>query len=312
MAFSAVLSQMLVLTFIILIGFIARKLDIMTDSFDGTLSRLVLDITLPCMVLGSVLTATEAPSTQVITDILTYSFAVYALIIALSLIIPRLLFSPKDERGAYSFMITFSNVGFMGFPVLTTIFGPPAVLYGAIFNIPFNILIFTVGVLMVAREGGSLKKRLLSNMKKLISPTVVACVIAMVLALCGVHDMGTIGKAFESMGALTTPAALLIIGSSLAKYSPRDMLSNWRSYAIAAIRLLAVPAIVLFAFRPFVSDPLTLGVMVVLCGMPVATNGLMLCLRYNGNLKVMTQGVFLSTVASIITIPCLSLLLQLV
>ena len=291
MAFSAVLSQMLVLTFIILMGFIARKLDIMTDSFDGTLSRLVLDITLPCMVLGSVLTATEAPSTQVITDILTYSFAVYALIIALSLIIPRLLFSPKDERGAYSFMITFSNVGFMGFPVLTTIFGPHAVLYGAIFNIPFNILIFTVGVLMVAREGGSLKKRLLSNMKKLISPTVVACVIAMVLALCGVHDMGTIGKAFESMG---------------------DMLSNWRSYAIAAIRLLAVPAIVLFAFRPFVSDPLTLGVMVVLCGMPVATNGLMLCLRYNGNLKVMTQGVFLSTVASIITIPCLSLLLQLV
>lgn len=303
---------MLVLSFIIAMGFLARKLDIMSDAFDGTLSRLVLDVTLPCMILGSVLTATEAPSKQVITDILTYSVAIYALIIALSLIIPRLLGSPKDERGAYSFMITFSNVGFMGFPVLATMFGPESVLYGAIFNIPFNILIFTVGVLMVAREGGDFKKRLKSNVKKLLSPTVLTCVAAMVLALCGVYNMGTLGAAFEAMGSLTTPAALLIIGSSLAKYSPRDMLSNWRSYVITAVRLLAVPAAVLFAFRPFVADPLTLGVMVVLCGMPVATNGLMLCLRYNGNLKVMTQGVFLSTVASIITIPCLSLLLQLI
>ena len=307
---------MLVLSFIILMGFLARKLDIMSDAFDGTLSRLVLDVTLPCMILGSVLTSTEAPSKQVIFDILTYSVAAYALIIALSLLIPRLLGSPRDERGAYAFMITFSNVGFMGFPVLSTMFGSEAVLYGAIFNIPFNILVFTIGVLMVARQGGvregvSLKKRLISNAKKLLSPSVVTSAVAMVLALCGVYNMGTLGAAFQAMGELTTPAALLIIGSSLAKYSPREMLSNWRSYVITAVRLLAVPAAVLFAFRPFVTDPLTLGVIVVLCGMPVATNGLMLCLRYNGNLKVMTQGVFLSTVASIITIPCLSLLLQL-
>ena len=73
---------MLVLSFIILMGFLARKLDIMSDAFDGTLSRLVLDVTLPCMVLGSVLTATEVPDRAVITDILTYSFAVFAFITA--------------------------------------------------------------------------------------------------------------------------------------------------------------------------------------------------------------------------------------
>ena len=311
MGFTAVMAQMLVLFFIIILGFVARKLDIMSDSFDGTLSRLVLDVTLPCMIIASVLNAEQAASPQVVLGVMTYSFIAYAIVLAIALVLPIAMRAPKRDRGIYSFLLTFSNVGFMGFPILATIFGQDAILYGAVLNIPFSLLVFTAGVLMISKGEGSFKKRLVSNAKHCLSPAVISCIAAMIMALLGVHNLGTIGAAFDAMGNMTTPAALLIIGSSLAKYSPREMLTNPRSYITAFTRLLVIPMVLLFALRPFVSDPLILGVIVILLGMPSATNGLMLCLRYGGNLKVMTQGVCISTTASILTIPCLSVALTL-
>ncbi len=311
MGFTAVMAQMLILFFIIILGFIARKLDIMSDTFDGTLSRLVLDVTLPCMIIASVLNAQEAASTDVVIGVMMYSFIAYAIVLAIAFVAPIAIGAPKQDRGIYSFLLTFSNVGFMGFPILSTVFGSGAILYGAVLNIPFSLLVFTVGVFMISKGEGSFKKRLISNAKHCISPSVISCVIAMIMALLGVHNIGTIGAAFDAMGSMTTPAALLIIGSSLAKYSPKEMLNNWRSYITAATRLLIIPMILLFALKPFISDPLIIGVIVILLGMPSATNGLMLCLRYGGNLKVMTQGVFISTTASILTIPCLSVALTL-
>ena len=304
------MAQMMILFFIVILGFVARKLDIMSDQFDGTLSRLVLDVTLPCMILASVLNAQEAASRETVLSVMSYSFIAYFITMIIAFIVPLLMRAPKQDRGLYTFMMTFSNVGFMGFPVLATVFGPDSILYGAVLNIPFTIFVFTAGVFMISNHEGSLKHRLIMNAKRVISPAMISCLIAMIMALCGVHNMGAIGSAFDAMGSMTTPAALLIIGSSLAKYHPFEMLTNWRAYIATAVRLIGVPLILLVVLSGFIDDYLTIGVIVILLGMPTATNGLMLCLRYGGNLKIMTQGVFISTVASIVTIPLLSLALS--
>ena len=52
-------------------------------------------------------------------------------------------------------------------------------------------------------------------------------------------------------------------------------------------------------------DPFLLAVIVVISGMPVATNGTMLCYQYGGDSKTMAQGTFVTTVLSVVTIPLL-------
>lgn len=110
------------------------------------------------------------------------------------------------------------------------------------------------------------------------------------------------------LGDITTPAALMVIGSSLADMPVKEMFSNGKIYLFAAFRLLILPMVVFFLYRMFVTDTLLLGVCVIISAMPVATNGTMLCLQYNADEKLMAQGTFITTLASLVTIPVLAML----
>lgn len=310
MSFQSVESQMLVLFLAIILGYVARKTKIMNDQFDGHFSRLVLNVTLPCMILSSVLLNDNLPDAGTVGTIFLLSCASYAIILAIAIAVPFLLRFPKMSRGTYSFMIAFGNVGFIGFPVLSSIFGEGAILYAAIFNIPFNLLVFTIGVFMLSDpEEGSIRERLLVGAKNMLSPTLLACFAAMLLAVFRVTESGVLGQSLDIIGQMTTPAALLIIGSTLAKMPLRDMLSNVRAYVVAAFRLVVVPVVIFLIFRMFVDDPMMLGTIVITAGMPVATNGTLLCLQYGGDLKTMTQGTFVSTIVAMLTIPLIAVML---
>lgn len=308
MSFTSVGAQMLALFLAILVGLIARKVDVMNDAVDGAVSRLVMDVTLPCMIVASVFSEGGLPSPNAVLAILGCSCAAYALIILVSAVYPILMRAPAPDRGVYSFMAAFGNVGFIGFPVLAAIFGPQAVLYGAIANIPFNVAVFTIGAAFIAGGGDNPLKSIAKNWRSLISPTQAASLLAIALVLLRVEDGGVIGEALGTVGNMTTPAALLIVGSSLAKYSPKAMLTNWRAYVAAAFRLLVMPVLVHFVIGLFAPDELILGVLTVTAGMPVATIGMLLCLKHDKNIKPMTQGTFISTVASVLTIPLIAML----
>ena len=86
------------------------------------------------------------------------------------------------------------------------------------------------------------------------------------------------------------------------------MFGNWKIYLFAAFRLLILPVIIYFIYRGFVTDELLLGECVIISAMPVATNGTMLCLQYNVDEKLMAQGTFITTLASLVTIPVLAVM----
>ena len=307
MSFESVESQMVILFLGIVLGFIARKAKVMNDQFDGQFSKLLLNVTLPCLIVSSVLMNEQLPDASTVGLIFLLSCASYAIILLIAFAVPFLLRFPKDRRGTYSFMIAFGNVGFIGFPVLSAIFGDQAILYAAIFNIPFNLLVFTVGVFMISEREGTIRERLLDGAKHVLSPTLISCFIAMALALLRITETGIIGQSLDTIGQMTTPAALLIIGSALAKMPIREMVSSARPYIASIFRLVVVPIAIFFIFRSFIADPLLLGTIVITSGMPVATNGTLLCLQYGGDLKTMTKGTFVSTVMSMLTSPLLAM-----
>lgn len=302
--FLSILGTMVILFFDISIGYIAKKAHVMDKTIDKGLSKLILNTALPAMILGSVLTADSLPGSIEILITMGLSVVSFAIMTGLAFLVTKLLGVRDGHRGVFRFMLTFGNVGFIGFPVLSAIFGPPTLIYGSIFNLPFNFLVFTMGVWFIAQDSGRGAK-VKMGLKTFLTPANIACAIAIVLTLLNVHSVPIIGDAAETLGSFTTPGALLIIGSSLADLPVSKLIGGPRLWIASLARLIVSPLIVWALFRLVPVDPMLIDIMVVLCAMPVATNGTMLCYQYGGDSRTMAQGTFVTTVLSIITIPIL-------
>lgn len=306
-----VIGQMVTLFAIVAVGYGAKKTGFMTKKFDGLFSKLILNIALPGLIIGSVLVADELPSFDNILLAFGLSCASYLLVFAIAFVLTFVMRIHRGNRGVFRFMLCFGNVGFIGFPVLSTIFGNDALIYATIFNLPFNVLCFTVGIWFLVQDSDKGVKSA-TTWRTFLTPAIVSCAVAIVLALLNIHGVPVIGEAFSTLGSLTTPGALLIIGSSLANMQTGQLIGGPRLWIASLFRLAIIPLCVWGVFHFFVSDPLLLGAIVVISGMPVATNGTMLCYEYGGNSRTMAQGTFVTTVLSLISIPALVQFLSLV
>jgi predicted permease len=208
-----------------------------------------------------------------------------------------------DDDGLISFMTAFGNVAFMGFPVCQAIFGDGSLFYVAMFNIPFTLLVYSVGIVMVSGKHGKFDPKILIN------PSLISAVAAIVLFATGARLPGVVSGGIEIISRMTTPSAMLIIGSSLAAVSPKAVFAERRLYYLAFMKLAAIPAVTWLIMRCFITDPLVLGVLTALSGMPSATSAPMLAFEYGGNARLASGGVFITTLLSVATIPLLMRLL---
>lgn len=299
-----IFAEMLTLFLIIGVGYAAKKLNVMDEAVDKKLSTVILELALPAMILGSVLTAEDLPLLSDILLTFLMSCLSYVLVVAIAYAVTAAMRISVGHRGVFKFMLCFGNVGFIGFPVLTAIFGPQALIYATVFNLPFNFLVFTVGAWFLTQDNAG-DAKVATTWRTFLSPVIVSCALAIALTLLNVHNVPVVGPAVETLGSLTTPAALLIIGSSLANLPVHELIGGFRLWTASLFRLLVIPVCVWGVFHFFMSNPLLLGVIVVISGMPVATNGTMLCYQYGGDSKTMAQGTFVTTVLSMLSIPIL-------
>ena len=287
MDLSAVIDQMLMLFFCILIGFIAYKTGVMTLDLQKGLSTLVLSVTMPALILSSVLNRSEESPQVPMLLLVGLGFALILGRLLLSYPLTWLLRVPKEQAGPYRFLTAFSNVGFMGFPVVSALFGPEAVLCAAMFQIPFYLLSYTIGIRQVAGKAERPPLRKTLYLTDLRLPAVI-------------------GQSAAFIGQITTPATMLIVGATLASVPLRQALGVWRLYPYAVITLIAFPLLTYVLLRPFTQSVYILGVTTVLAAMPAATNSTMLCHQYGGDAALCSSGVFVSTVLSLLTIPLLA------
>ena len=308
---------MLILFTIVLLGAIARKIHLMNDDFDALLSKLVMTVTLPGMILDSVLSNTNLPDSHTIMMMLVYPTVLYVLVCLFAWIFVRLVYRgvPRPAQGAHAYLISFGNTGFIGFAVLGAIMGNDAVLYGAVYNIPYNVFLFSVGMLFIASTGSDgaaakkpVKEQVKAIAKQLVSPCLISCFVAMFLALFGVTDSGYVGQTCNLLGQMTVPAAMLVIGSTLAKQPLKQMVNDGWSYLTSFMRLAGVPLLIFFVGGIFIHDPYILAVIVIESAMPAASSGIMMCLAYGGDTMTMSRGTFITTIFSLVTLPLLALL----
>lgn len=296
---------MVILFTIVVLGYALCKLGYMGDKFDQKLSSIVIDVTCPALILSSVMGA-ELPDRSLILPLLGIGFLTYILLLVFGFWVPRFVTKSRDEQGMIGFALMFANVGFIGYPIVSAIFGPKAVFYAALLNIPNTFFIFTAGVMLVKGEHNM--KSL--SAKVLFSPAMIAAFVAALMVAFGVRTPDIIARPVTMVGNITIPAALMVIGSSMARLPLKEIIGSPKVYVASLLRLVVVPLSVYFLFRFCgVSDVIN-NINTVIIAMPVASYGTMFCLKYGRNPSLMTEMTFVTTLGSILTIPLITLLFK--
>ena len=295
------LEVMVVLFIIVILGYVACKLGYMGDKFDKKLSSIVVDITCPLLVLSSVM-GDDLPDRTLILPLLGVGFLTYIILLVFGFWVPRLISKSHDDQGMIGFALMFANVGFIGYPIVSSIFGPHAVFYAALLNMPNTFFIFTAGVMLIKGEY-SLKQ---FNPKVLISPAMLGAFLAAIIVALGIHTPDIIARPVTMVGNITVPAALMIIGSSMAKLPLRDIIGSPKVYITSLLRLTVVPLSIYFLFKVCGVNDLVNNINTVVIAMPVASFGTMFCLKFGRNPALITETTFITTLGSIITIPLIT------
>ena len=303
MDFGFVAMQMVTVSLPILIGWCANKLGFLGGDFDQGLTKLVLNLTLPCTVLASIHGVEGLPATTDMFVIMGACAVTYVVAFAVAFALTALMRVPRGTEGSYRFVVTFGNCGFIGLPVVSAVLGQGAVLYAAIGLIPANLFLFGLGVLLFSGTSGGWRGVVRQVAGCLKTPTMIASVVVFACALLRVTNLGVVGDTAALLGQFTTPAALLLVGSSLAKYKPLAMLVNPRAYVAVLGRLLVVPLASLAALRLLGIDSYITTVLVLEAAMPVATNATLYAVQYGVNTKPVMQATFLSVLCAIVSIP---------
>lgn len=300
MSGTQVISQMAVLTLLMAVGFVCCKCGVLSESANQKISRLVLNVMCPGVILDSVLNQTGNRPVRTVLLCMAAAAAFYALFGLLFRAVFRLLKLPGKKSGAYESMLLFSNVGFMGIPVVQAFFGAGAVFYLSIFIFVFNVVIFTYGKFLVSGgEGGF-------SWRSAVNAPVVGSVLGMALFFLKLKPPQPVCDAVGLIGATVTPLAMIVIGSNLALTPLRSVFTEKGLYLLTAVKLLALPTLVWLLFGLFLKDPVVLGISVITAGMPVAGNLVMLSNDGGGESALLAKGSFLTTALSVLTIPVIT------
>ncbi|MCK8518419.1 AEC family transporter [Methanoculleus sp. 7T] len=302
--FLVVADQIFILVLLIAAGYVAVSTKIMDPRATRGLSGLLINITIPALIVASMQVPITPARLAGAETLLLATGVFYVFSFAVAWVVSKAMRVPPEKEGVLQFAIVFGNVGFMGFPVAQTLFGADSLFYVAIFNLVFNLLVFSVGIAMLTGEKeGGFDPRLLAN------PGIAASVAGFLLFLGSVEIPSPFIDAIGLLGGVTTPLAMIIVGAMLATFPAREMIGNWRIWAASAVLLIAVPVAYRYLFSPVFSDPLINGVMITMAAMPAAANTVIFAEQYGADARLASQIVFVSTIGSLVTIPLMTTVL---
>lgn len=286
--------QMFILLIIILVGYLCGKARLLTNELQTQLSSLVLQVGIPAMILASV---SEGENLS-FSSLLLYlgSFFAFNLLMGIVSYLTVYITREKQDKNLYQFMYMFSNIGFMGLPVVNATLGAQATLYAALFLLPSNLMLFTYGEYLMKEEHTF-------SLKNLLTMPVIASLMAIVLCVANVHLPYAFEQAFTYLGNITTPLAMLIIGSSLVDLPQMNVKNALNMLVFVFLKLLVLPLGYWLILYCLGVPKLIQTVLVLLSAMPVASNVVIYANIYKKNTVLASQASVITSIACVATIP---------
>ena len=294
-----VFQTMLKLFLLLVLGFVLFKCHIFDEYTNKKISALIVNVASPMLIISSI-AGVEGNDKSIVFLMIGAGILMYIGFIILGKIINRISPFPKKDWPVYECMVVFANTGFMGYPVLLDVFGQEAVFYASLIHMAFNFFVYTYAIMCLTKGDDSEFKL---NFKQLLTPGIVLIFVGIFIYLFDIQLPSVLMDTINSVGSLTAPLSMMMIGSSLAVYPIKDSFTDWRSYVFAFVRLIIVPFVTMIVCRLLHINPYYANITIITNAMPVGSMVLMLATQYNANIKIVTRNIVVSTLLSVITIP---------
>ncbi len=293
--------KMAMLVTLLASGYVCSKLKLVGPEFNKGLSKLVINFFLVGMILSSVINKEMELTGSEVCKGLAMLFLAQIICFVIAWFSPRLLGIRDGDTAMYRMLVTFMNNGFMGLPIVAAVYGDSAVFFASLSNIPFNLLLYTVGVSMLHKRGDGEKL----NLKKVLSAPLVATLVAGVIFAFSIPIPAVIDDTIDTISNATIPLSMMCIGITLGNVPIKDAFVHPRLYALSFVRLIVCPLVVWLVMRMFITNPVILGTIVIIYACPSAVMCTILGIENGRDGIESSEAIFLSTVLSMLTIPLL-------
>ena len=306
MTWLVVLEKMIMLVLLMVVGFAAAKAGWVDGDFSQKASRLVMNVFVVGLIVSSVVNTEPIMSNRELALAIFSVFLVFFLGGALGWLAARLLrFQGRDRNVAWLSVFFMNNV-FIGFPVVEALFGGEAVFCASLSNLPFNLLLYTVGVAYLQAGEGRGKV----SLREVFSIPLVATLLAITLFVLQIPVPELLVDTCRTLGAATVPVSMIVVGISLSHVPIREALLDGKAYAVSFVKLILCPVVTWAVLRLFLNPgSLIFGVLVIIAACPSAAMITILSVRFGADDTLASKIKFLSTVLSAVTLPLMVYLL---
>lgn len=337
MSITVVLQQMVIIFILIGTGIILYRRGMISEESSKQISGLIINVTNPALLICSALDEGPKASLQELGIALIAYAAVFVILIAAGFLLPYILRAPKNLHYAYQMLTIFGNVGFIGIPLASAVLGTESLIFVSIFNLLFNLLVYTLGISLLqnaarrqakesaALSGGqaivsakqaseltaaSANRSSSGRLQKLVNAGTISAAVTIVFYLGNFDVPVIICSTLTYAGRATTLLSMLVLGVSVAQMAPKDIFSNPKLYVFTLLRQILVPIGCVLLMRMFIDNRLILNTMLLMVAVPAANMPLMLAKQMDMDTKAISQGIILTTILSLATVPAACLFLM--
>lgn len=302
-----------VLVFLLLLvpGFFSAKKKYITPNQVDGFSFLITNFLWPALIID-VMANVELSQEMIEVTIYTavVSFAYYFIVGTIAFFYWKVRKSERVLQGILTFAITVTNTGFIGIPMISIALGEEAVFLAAIAEVVNDLVIFTVGlmVLQIGKEG---KKGL--DLKAMCSPGFLSVIVGLFIYAFQIQLPDFLGQTCSYLSNAVTPVAMFLLGAQLAEISFKEVIKNKKILEVMILRLLIVPAlvtIVLFCF--FSGKALANQVVIMMAAMPTAACLAIFSRTYKLDYKFATTCTLSTTVGFLVSFPMWLVVLKMI
>ena len=300
--FTSTLNQIAFLFGFIIIGYILVKCKILPDNSSEVLSKLENNVFIPALVMGTFMENFTVEKIGTAVNLFSISFLIGFIAVLFAIAVSRLLTKDEYIRRIYTYGLSFSNFGFMGNAVVSTLF-PDIFLEYLIFTLPLWILIYLWGVprLLMAESGK--QQTFKESIKNMLNPMFIAMITGMITGISGIKLPLWIGLLVSSSGSCMSPVAMILTGIVVSSISLKETFKNVEIYIVSAVRLLLMPGIFILAAPLFKFSDVLYACAVCSLAMPLGLNTIVIPSAYGKDTTVAAGMAIISHMLSVITIP---------
>lgn len=291
-----ILNQTLIMLILIIVGIICKKTKIITDDGNKELSKLVLTVVNPIVILMAYQTDYKP---QLVKNLLI-AFGLSILSYIILIVVAYLLIPQKDGRETQieRFSAIYSNCGFMGIPLVNALFGSEGIFYLTAFLTVFNLVVWTHGIILISGE-----RNLKNIVKVFYSPVIISIVLGIIMFFAQIRLPDIITDSLNFISNLNTPLAMIVSGVTIADTKILKLLKKPGIYYVSFLKLILLPLILIAAFSLFnVNEQVRITVLVA-ASAPAAAMCTLQCIRYEKNSLYASEIFAASTILSVVTLP---------